>query len=34
MEFSASSGIRTGFRKARLDAQEAAALPELQLGAN
>jgi para-nitrobenzyl esterase len=34
MEFGASSGVRTGLRKARLDAQEAAVLPKLQLGAN
>jgi para-nitrobenzyl esterase len=32
MEFGALSGVRTHFRKARLDAQEAAALPTLGLG--
>lgn len=34
MEFGAQSGVRAGFRKSRLDAQEAAALPELKLPAN
>ncbi|MDB5422595.1 MAG: carboxylesterase type [Phenylobacterium sp.] len=32
MEFGASSGVRTHFRKAQLDAQDAAALPTLGLG--
>ena len=31
MEFGAPSGVRTGFRKSRLDAQEAAVLPTLEL---
>ncbi|MDO9248245.1 MAG: carboxylesterase family protein [Phenylobacterium sp.] len=31
MEFGAPSGVRTNFRKSRLDAQEAAALPTLEL---
>lgn len=31
MEFGAASGVRNNFRKARLDAQEAAALPALDL---
>ena len=31
MEFGAESGVRTHFRKSRLDAQEAAALPNLEL---
>jgi len=31
MEFSAASGVRTNFRKSRLDAQEAAALRTLEL---
>jgi para-nitrobenzyl esterase len=31
MEFGASSGVRTGFRKAQLDAQEKAVLPTLAL---
>lgn len=34
MEFGADSGVRVGFRKSRLDAQEAAALPTLALPAN
>ena len=33
MEFGASSGVRTHFRKAQLDAQQAQALPSLALGA-
>ena len=32
MEFGASSGVRTNFRKAQLDAQEAVVLPTLALG--
>jgi len=32
MEFGTSSGVRTGFRKTRLDAQQAVALPSLKLG--
>ena len=32
MEFGSSSGVRAGFRKAQLDAQEAAVLPTLKLG--
>jgi para-nitrobenzyl esterase len=31
MEFGGASGVRTNFRKTQLDAQEAAALPELKL---
>lgn len=31
MEFGAASGVRTGFRKARLDAQQAATIPTLGL---
>ena len=31
MEFGAQSGVRTHFRKSRLDAQEAFALPTLEL---
>ena len=32
MEFGASSGVRTNFRKIQLDSQEAAVLPTLALG--
>jgi para-nitrobenzyl esterase len=32
MEFGSRSGVRAGFRKAQLDAQEAAVLPTLKLG--
>ena len=32
MEFGASSGVRTNFRKAQLDSQQAAVLPTLALG--
>jgi para-nitrobenzyl esterase len=34
MEFGAESGVRSGFRKSRLDVQEAAVLPTLALSAN
>jgi len=34
MEFGAGNGVRAGFRKSRLDAQEAVALPTLALQAN
>ena len=32
MEFGALSGVRTGFRKGQLDAQQASILPTLALG--
>jgi carboxylesterase type B len=32
MEFGATSGVRTNFRKTQLDSQEAAVLPTLALG--
>jgi hypothetical protein len=32
MEFGASSGVRTHFRKPQLDMQERVSLPALQLG--
>ena len=32
MEFGASSGVRTNFRKIQLDSQEALVLPTLALG--